>query len=289
MTLRHQGRALNLQALPSNLPATGKIVLLVHGLCMNELQWQAPQQDAAPAVDYGQALADALGYTPLYLRYNSGLHISHNGRALADLLEQLATHWPVPLQDLSIVGHSMGGLLARSAVQHARQTGQTWPRHLKNIVFLGTPHHGAPLERAGSWLDQVLGSIPYSAPFARLGQLRSAGITDLRYGHVQDADWQSVGNRHKPHPDMRQPLPLPEGVNCYAAAATLAAKRSLLSERLTGDGLVPLRSALGQHENPQHQLHFAPGAQWTGYRMGHLALLHSPEISAQLLKWLGEH
>jgi hypothetical protein len=287
MSLRHQGQALDPRALSPSLRPTGKILLLVHGLCMNDLQWQVPPGHEPPASDHGQALGYALGYTPLYLRYNSGLHISENGHALARLLEDLVAHWPVPVQDISIVAHSMGGLVARSATHCARQDGSRWPQHLKNLVFLGTPHHGAPLERAGNWLDVLLGSTRYSAPFARLGQLRSAGITDLRYGHVLDADWQGL-DRFAPRADQRQPLPLPSGVACYSVAATLAAKRSLLADRLTGDGLVPLRSALGQHDDPAHHLAFDTPRQWIGYRLGHMALLHSPEVTRQLLLWLGK-
>ena len=287
MSLRHQGQAMDVLALPAGLHPTGKVLLLVHGLCMNDLQWQPQPQDGdAQQCDHGQALADALGYTPLYLRYNSGLHVSHNGRQLALLLEQLAAHWPVPLDHLSIIGHSMGGLLARSAVAFAQANGHHWQQQLKHLVFLGTPHHGAPLERAGSWLDLLLGSNRWSAPFARLGQLRSAGITDLRYGHVQDADWQGLGNRFRPHADQRQPLPLPSHVACYAVAATLAARRGSLADRLAGDGLVPLRSALGQHEAAQHRLKFAKDRQWIGFRLGHIGLLHSPDVTRQLLDWM---
>ncbi len=286
MSLRHLGQPVRPQALPADLKPTGRILLLVHGLCMNDLQWQAPPASGQPSADHGQALAAALGYTPLYLRYNSGLHTSQNGRALAALLEQLVAHWPVPLEQLCIIGHSMGGLVARSATFYAQQDGLRWPQWLKHLVFLGTPHHGAPLERAGHGVDLLLGSTPYTAPFARLGQLRSAGITDLRHGHVLDADWQGR-DRFARQRDGRQPLALPAGVACYCIAATLAARRSLLADRLTGDGLVPLRSALGQHDQRARALTFSPSRQWIAYRTGHLALLHSPEVSRQLLHWLG--
>ena len=287
MTLRYQGQVLN-GPTPVALPgATGKILLLIHGLCMNDLQWHThPQGDRAPGVDHGAALAAALGYTPVYVRYNTGLHTSENGHALAAQLEQLVAQWPVPVQELSVLAHSMGGLVTRSAWHYARQDGLRWPQHLKNIVFLGTPHHGAPLERAGNWVDTILGSTPYTRPLTKLGQLRSAGITDLRYGHVLDADW--VGrDRFRRQPDSRQPLPLPEGVACYAIAATAAAKRSPLAERVIGDGLVPLPSALGQHPDPRRQLAFAPGAQWIAYRTHHMELLSSAAVTQQLLAWLG--
>ena len=283
MTLRFQGEALNWQALPPDVPVTGKVLLLIHGLCMNDLQWQAaPGTDQ---VDLGAALATRLGYTPIYLRYNTGQHTSDNGLALALQLEQLARHWPVPLQEITVLAHSMGGLVTRSAVAQARLQALQWPAHLQNIVFLGTPHHGAPLERAGHWVDQLLGTTPFSAPFARLAQLRSAGITDLRYGHVLAADWQGR-DRFRRTPDNRAPLPLPEGVACYTIAATTAAKRSLLADRLVGDGLVPLRSALGQHDDATRTLAFAKTAQWIAYRTHHMALLHSAAVGQQVKSWL---
>jgi pimeloyl-ACP methyl ester carboxylesterase len=283
MTLRYRGQPLNWQAMPPMPDATGKVLLLIHGLCMNDLQWHT--QHAGQVVDHGEALAAALAYTPVYLRYNSGLHTSQNGHALSAVLEQLVTHWPVALEEINVVAHSMGGLITRSALQYAQEAGLHWPDHLKNIVFLGTPHHGAPLERAGNWVDIILGSTPYSAPFAKLGQLRSAGITDLRYGHVLDADWQGQ-DRFRRKPDRRQPVPLPQEVACYTIAATTAPKRGALADRLIGDGLVPLHSALGQHDDARRSLAFAKASQWIAYRTNHLQLLSSPEVTQQLLRWL---
>ena len=286
MTLRYQGRALNLHAMPDLPQATGKVLLLIHGLCMNDLQWQRQSGiDAKPVSDHAHALASTLGYTPMYLRYNTGLHTSQNGHELASMLEQLLSNWPLPVEDFSVLVHSMGGLVIRSAVHSAQQSALHWPQKLKHIVFLGTPHHGAPLERAGNWVDVILGTTPFSKPFAKLGQLRSAGITDLRYGHVLDADWHGH-DRFKKRADARTPLPLPAGVACYTVAATTAAKRSPLADRLIGDGLVPLASALGQHSEQQHQLGFAKAAQTIVYRTHHMELLYSPEVTKHLLGWL---
>ncbi len=283
MTLRYQGAALNWQALPPMPQATGRVLLLIHGLCMNDLQWHS-QQDGQ-VVDHGAALADKLGYTPVYLRYNSGLHTSQNGHELSALLEQLVAHWPTPIQEITVLAHSMGGLLIRSAYYYARQEGLRWPSSLKNIVFLGTPHHGAPLERAGNWVDVILSSTRYSAPFAKLGQLRSAGITDLRWGNVLDADWQGH-DRFQRKPDDRQVLALPARVACYALAATTASQRSALADRLIGDGLVPLHSALGQHDDPKRTMVFAKTAQWIAYRTSHMALLSSPAVTGKIVHWL---
>ncbi len=275
------------QALPMDRPAplrerlagaSPHLLLLAHGLCMNDTQWLRNGHD------HGAFLAQAIGCTPVYLRYNSGLHTSINGRELAGQLERLVLQWPA-LESITVLGHSMGGLLARAAVFYGRQMGHRWPTQLKHLIFVGTPHHGAPLERAGHGVDVLLSASPFTLPFTRLGMLRSAGITDLRHGHVLDDDWQGRGRFDSPH-DHRVPLPLPEGVACFAVAATLAPQRGLLAERLTGDGLVPLRSALGQHDEPARRLVFARDSQRTVYRTGHLELLSSAVVAQQLVQWL---
>ena len=289
MSLRFAGQALDWQAMPAKARVTGKVLVIVHGLCMNDQQWAAQRaatpSDPSTVVDHGQALANALGYTPVYVRYNTGVHTSANGHALSQQLEELTARWPKAITEISVLVHSMGGLVTRSAVHSAQQSQAGWLKHLKNIVFLGTPHHGAPLERAGNWVDIILGSTPYSKPFAKLGQLRSSGITDLRYGHVVDQDWQGQ-DRFRRKPDSRTPVPLPEGVACYTVAATIAAQRSALAERLVGDGLVPLASALGQHAEAARSLQFAKASQRIVYRTNHMQLLSSPEVTEQLVKWL---
>lgn len=282
MELRANGApiTLNADALKLQLPQAGPhLLLLIHGLCMNDAQWSRNGHD------HGAYLAPVLGATPVYLRYNSGLHTSVNGRELALLLERLASVWPVPLARITVIGHSMGGLLARSAIATGRGLGHRWPGRVQDLVFLGTPQHGAPLERAGHGADWLLASNPFTAPFARLGKIRSAGITDLRHGHVMDADWQGR-DRFASGADHRLPLPLPEGVRCFAVAATLAGQRSRLAERLTGDGLVPLDSALGRHDEPARRLEVPRERQRTVYRTGHLDLLSSPVVAEQLRDWL---
>jgi pimeloyl-ACP methyl ester carboxylesterase len=294
MSLRSEGQPLVLdsQALAARLPgATGKILVLVHGLCMNDLQWLG---DQAGSQGHGEHLARELGYTPVYLHYNTGLHTSANGEQLANLLQQLSKAWPQPVQEITLLVHSMGGLVARGACHHAAQAGQSWLAQLKALVFLGTPHHGAPLERLGSWVDGVLGSNIVTRPFAEIGQVRSAGITDLRHGNVLETDWHHAG-RFERGPDARQALPLPEGVDCYTVAATTVAAgsgplvpaREALGRKIVGDGLVPLESALGQHAEPGRTLAFAPGNQWIAQDMNHMELLHRPEVARQLVRWLG--
>ncbi len=200
MTLRDGDHAVvpEREKLAERLPrTTGRVVVMVHGLCMNHLQWTRNGHD------HGNALARDLGFTPLRLHYNTGLHISINGAELAQQLEDLVTEWPGRLQRLVLLGHSMGGLVLRSACHQGRLAGHRWPQAVGDLICLGTPHHGAPLERAGHWIDTVLGATPYAAPFARLGKVRSAGITDLRHGHLlaqEGAGRDRVGPRHPKGP-----------------------------------------------------------------------------------------
>ena len=287
---RADGQALDPDA-PVPGDTNGKILLLVHGLCMNDRQWQTWRKAAdgtlEQGLDHGQALALAQGFTPVYLRYNTGRHVSDNGRELSELLQKLCAAWPVPVRELVVVAHSMGGLVTRSAVHQGQQNEHDWTDPLTRIVFLGTPHHGAPLERAGNWVDHLLGSSPWSAPFSRLVRLRSSGITDLRHGNLVEEDGVD-GDRFHRHADNRRPLPLPSGVACLAVAATLAGRRSLVADRLLGDGLVPLRSALGQHDDPARSLAFAAHDQAIAYRTGHMQLLGDLDVARTIGDWLAQ-
>ncbi|GAO03692.1 triacylglycerol lipase [Anaeromyxobacter sp. PSR-1] len=281
MRLCFEGRpvALERAALAEAIPgATSKVVVLVHGLCTNPQRW------CRRGHDHGAALARDLGYTPLYLHYNSGLHVSTNGRAFAGILEALQRAWPVPLRDLTVLGHSMGGLVARSACHHGTAAGHAWPERLTNAIFLGTPHHGAALERGGNWVDVVLGVSPYTAPLARVGRIRSAGITDLRHGSLLDEDWQGR-DRFASWRDPRRPVALPPGVRCLAIAGTSARRRSAAAD-LLGDGLVPLASALGRHRDPARTLAFGAGGRAIARGVGHLDLLCDPGVYERVRRWL---
>jgi hypothetical protein len=284
MRLRRAGLPLGLErpALAAAIPHPGsRLLVLVHGLFMNDLQWTRQGHD------HGAALERDLGRTALYLHYNSGRHISTNGREFAELLERLVGAWPVPVAELEILGFSMGGLLARSAWHYGTAAGHGWPARLGKLVFLATPHFGAPLERAGHWVDLLLGASSYTEPLARLGQARSAGITDLRHSSLLDEDW--VGrDRFADSADLPRALPLPEGVACYAMAATTGRREGDFKDRWIADGLVPLASALGRHEDPARTLRFPEARQWIGYRMNHLDLLCRPEVYGKLRQWIGE-
>jgi hypothetical protein len=263
-----------LRVRPAGAAKGPRVLLLVHGLCMSDRQWTRGGHD------HGQALAGSLGYCAVYARYNTGRHISVNGAELAVQLEALVEKWPVAVDSLAIIGHSMGGLVVRSALRHALQAGMAWPARLRQLVFLGTPHHGAPLERGGNWLHRGLGVSPYVAPFARLSGLRSAGITDLRHGSLQEPG--GAGNRFAQR-DTRTAVPLPHGVACYAIAGALGEGGT---DEWLGDGLVPLASALGRHPKPTRDLHIPPSHQWIARGVNHLDLLSSEAVYRRLRRWL---
>lgn len=280
MTFHHDGLPLALEkaALRASMPHAGpRPLVLIHGLCMNHLQWRRDGHD------HGQALARELGYTPVYLHYNSGLNIVRNGQLLALQMQRLVDAWPVPIERLVLLGHSMGGLVARSALHHdATQAhgSPPWSTLVNDLVCLGSPHQGAPLERAGHGIDRILSAAPYAAPLARLGKVRSAGINDLRRGNIL-----GVTQEGAPAPEHHQPR-MPEAVRCYALAGCLGPTRQHLKTRLLGDGLVPVESALGHHADPERRVNLDPQRQAVVDATGHLDLLSSPAVYAVLKRWL---
>jgi hypothetical protein len=270
------GRAVDLDAasIGASGPVSPRLLLLVHGLCMAPGQWRRG------AHDHGALLAQAHGWTPVYLEYNSGLRVARNGADLADLLQQLCAAWPVPLEDLAILAHSMGGLVARSAIHQARAARQRWPRLLRDLVFLGTPHLGAPLERIGHGVDRLLLATPWSAPLSMPGRVRSEGIVDLRHGALLESHRAPRGE------PAREPVPLPRGVRCRTVAGSLHPVRTARAQRWIGDGLVPLDSALGRHPERALALAFRPDSRLVVEGAGHFDLLDDPRVARQLLEWL---
>ena len=259
----------------------GRLLIAVHGLSMNDREWTSQNHN------HVETLAAQSGYTPVYVNYNSGKHISDNGRELCAVLSQLVESWPVPVESVTFIGFSMGGLLTRSALHTAESDNHSWRSLVDKAVYVGTPHHGAVMERGGFWLQKLLTYSPYTAPFAVLGRIRSNGITDLRHGNLRSDDWQHHDEHHD-NADYRRATPLATGVEHFAIAATLSKCSGERIGKLLGDGLVHPSSATGRHANPQHHLRFTQSNTRILYDLGHLGMLHDSRVMAQLADWLGK-
>ena len=287
MSLRSSdGRAVSPtpEALATAFPAaSGKICIFVHGLGATEWCWSLDSErhygDAS--VTFGTRLQSDLGFTPIYLRYNSGRHISKNGRSLARLLSELEAAYPVPIEEVALVGHSMGGLVARSAAHYASEHDEPWLRHLRHVMCIGSPHLGAPLEKAVHLLAHALEQIqsPGAQVPAELLRMRSVGIKDLRHGYIRDEEWAHrdpdavfADSRY----DRQALAPLLDGVGYYSIAATITRDASHPAGRLLGDLLVRVPSASGQAPEPTRRIPFQSGVVFTG--MTHMHLANHPSV-----------
>ncbi|WP_311568040.1 lipase family alpha/beta hydrolase [Photobacterium arenosum] len=251
-----------------------RIVICVHGWCMNDSQWQRKPHD------HGRNLAK-FGYTPVYLRYNTGRHISSNGEDFALLLEQLIAAWPCPVQEIVIIAHSMGGLVSRSACFYASRHQVSWINQLTTLITLGTPHNGAPLAKLASWAETRIAAVPYLQSVVNLTRLRSAGSKDLSLGTICHSDWQ----REPPPPYPLRP-PLPEGVACYAVASCLSKHIQDERSRRIGDGLVPVASALGEGDEQQLAVGFPAVNQCVVGSVNHMGLLTHPFVARKIEQWV---
>jgi triacylglycerol lipase len=298
MTLRSGSEVLPLDrgGLAGALPdATGRIAVLVHGLMSTESVWAFVDD---PATSYGTLLARDHGVTPLSLRYNTGRHISVNGRELARLLHRLVAAWPVRVREITLIGHSMGGLVIRSACHYASSTRRrhgrarfrrSWTSKVRRVVLVGVPNTGAPLEVFANLTSATLWSLPI--PATRLVGLgldtRSAGIKDLRFGAILDEDWQEQD------PDARQ-RPVPHQVAPLRRAAYLIIAGSVTADpdhpltRMIGDALVTSSSASGALDDPTGGGLF-PGATVRLFpKTTHLALANRPEVYDAIDHWWPE-
>ena len=259
--------------------ASPRIVVLVHGLCLSHEYWKGDNE-----ADLGVELQRAHGFTPLYLNYNTGRHISSNGKDFSKQLQSLVDNWPVEVEELVLIGHSMGGLVIRSACWYGSETNLPWPKLLKKALYLGSPHHGAALAKAGHLLTFVMHKFRYASPFA-LAQHTSAGIKDLRHGNLLDDDWEGI-NQDEYHPDRRKPVPLQEGTRHYFLAATIGKNAADFSSTMVGDLLVRLDSAKGHHSDDLKRLKIRAEDCRVFEKLNHLALLDNKVVHDQIVEWL---
>ncbi|MFM2417092.1 MAG: hypothetical protein RL385_1815 [Pseudomonadota bacterium] len=263
------------EALALAIPAPShKVCVFIHGLGCTDLSWRfdAHAQFGDDSASYAKFLAHDLGFTSLFVRYNTGLHVAQNARALSRLLEALQAAYPVEMEQLVLVGHSMGGLVARGAVHYAQSQGCTFQQRLTHLLCIGSPHLGAPLEKATHWLVTALSRVDAASAQipAALLNTRSSGIKDLRFGNVVD--------------DASVPLPMLPHVTYGAIAATVTRDPEHPLGRLLGDLLVRVPSATGAADVPERRVRFDLGEVVNGVH--HLAMLNHPRVYAEVLKFL---
>jgi pimeloyl-ACP methyl ester carboxylesterase len=279
-----------LRRLPDNLAAdarrrgdaTGRLVVFVHGLCETDLCWSfaAERRWGDRTCTYGSLLRED-GWTPLYVNFNSGRHVSDNGLELAEQLDELLGHWPMPVTEIALVGHSLGGLVARSAAHQGDALGHAWRAQLRHVVGLGTPHLGAPLERFANWGTHRLTGLPETRPFADLINRRSVGIKDLRYGALLQDDWLGFDPDELLTDHCTEAALLP-GVAYSVASATLSREpegifaTDLLVQHSSAHGIGKVRSIPFDRARTFH----------LGGRKHHFDLLADKQVYDQLRAWL---
>ena len=290
MTLRLDGQVLPLshaameQALPN---ATGRLCIFLHGLFCTEWSWSIAAEEfhGDPASTLGSMLRDELGYTPLYVRYNSGRHISENGRALSKLLTRLVAVYPGDVDEIVLIGHSMGGLIARSAAHYGATHRDVWSDKLTSVFCIAAPTLGSPVEQAAGLLGGLLSSfdrVGTQVP-AQLIKTRSAGIKDLRHGYTLDEEWQGK-DVDDPLVNHRLRLPLVDGVGYYFIASTVTENPNHPVALLVGDLLVRLPSAMGQAAQPARRVEFHAGRKLKG--ISHFHLANHPQVYGSVKEFL---
>lgn len=225
-----------------SIEATNKIAVFVHGLGTTEWSWclEAEAYHGDASTTFATLLARDLGFTPVFVRYNTGRHVSENGRLFASLLEEFTQAYPVPIEDLSVFGHSMGGLVSSSACHHAEQDELGWTKLLRRVFYFGSPHQGAPLARLGYALTKILDDVesPATKILSRILDARSDGVHDLYNGAVLDEEWLTH------HPLSRDALPLAHAAH-YFVSASITDDPGHPVAKIIGDLLVRVSSAAG--------------------------------------------
>jgi pimeloyl-ACP methyl ester carboxylesterase len=276
MAVRADGSDLDLTAreVADAFPhATCRMVVFVHGLAETEHSWQ---RRSAESGHYGLRLQAEFGYTPVYIRYSTGRHVSENGRDLAWLLDGLTAAWPEQVDELLLVGHSMGGLVIRSACHYGRQESAAWADRVRHVFYLGTPHLGAPLARAAGFAGWALGKAAETRPFVTLVNGSSPGIKDLRHGYVLAGDWAEC-DQDSCVRNHRRDTPLLPGANHITISATVTADLDHPLGAVVGDLLVQPASAHGRRGTHQHIPFPAGSSQGLG-GMHHFDLLNHAAV-----------
>lgn len=283
MAIRRRGKPvpLDTDSLAAAFPtATERVVVFLHGWCLSEQSWWRRPREGDEARSYGERLRDDLGCSPVYLRYNTGLHVSVNGRTLADMLNGLHAQWPVPIAELVLVGHSMGGLVARSACHYGARQQHGWVGAVSHVVCLGSPHLGADLEKGVNVASWALARLPETRAIASFLNSRSDGVKDLRFGACLDEDW-SEADPDEFLRDRCNEVPFLPDATYHFVASSLAPP---LLGTIAGDQLVRSQSAAGQGRSRRIPFDAQHGLTLTG--LNHFDLLNHPQVYAKLHEWL---
>jgi pimeloyl-ACP methyl ester carboxylesterase len=254
--------------------ATGRLVVLVHGLAETERCWHGTETEPGLA----QALDERGDLTPISIRYNSGLRVSDNGSRLASLLDEVHSEWPVPVQSIALVGHSMGGLVVRSACEAARAGGHRWVDDVDDIVTVAAPHQGSPLEKIANVAAFGLGVAAETRPLADFVNGRSVGIKDLRFGAIVEDDWKGVDPDALLHNAVGK-HPLASGIDHHFVTGVVTSDPTHPVGVAVGDLVVRAGSGIGgQRLQPRNGV--VVGGK------NHFDLLHEPEVIDRVLGWL---
>jgi pimeloyl-ACP methyl ester carboxylesterase len=228
---------------------TPRLAVFLHGLGGTEDTWlfAARRHYDDPAMCFGSKLSDEFGYTALYVRYHTGLHVSENG----GLLGAVVANRPMAVEEIALIGHSMGGLIARRGCHGGQQAGASWVPAVRHVVCLGSPHLGARVEKNVAVLSRALAGVAETRPFAFLLSERSAGIKDLRRGYLTEDGWRDC-DPDSCGVDYRRPIELLPNVSHYVVAATVTRDPSHPIGRVVGDVLVQPASAHGVSTDGRH-------------------------------------
>ena len=291
MSMRHDDRDLEVEhdAIALAYPdATGDVAVFVHGLCETDASWRlgAHEHYDDPRSTHGERLRRTCDLTPVYVRYNTGRHVCDNGDELAAVISRLVDEWPVPVTRLTLFGHSMGGLVIRAACHRAQADELPWLPLVQRIVYLGSPHLGAPLEVAATALGDALRKLPETRPLATALASRSSGIKDLRYGDIRSEDWAEIADLDAWRAEPLECVPLIDSATHYYVGATIGRRNDTVAARVLGDALVPWASASGSGKRRRLALEVARGRHLGG--LHHFDLLNHPRVYAVLHDWLTE-
>ncbi len=185
-----------------------KVLIMVHGWRSSASVWKNFLPKIKPKIQ-------CAGYTQyLTFGYNSSLSIDENSVILADLLQTKMNGATV-----DIVGHSMGGLVARSAIEDHGCSGI-----VRNLITLGTPHRGSFAANLRTLLGISLASSGYNI---EQYNINTQGFRDL----IPSSDFLTDLNNN-PSPST----------NYYPIAA-------IINNTLRFDGVVTESSARGIQNN----------------------------------------